>query len=147
MEEQPPLHHGNGSHVDPLYHERPKEERDYDGPDAMGFYEEELEEAADATWAEVFHTCCCHSFTEWLQIMLGVVILFVFLYFFLLGLELLSASSKVIGGCTAGSLFGDNTNPIAALMIGILATVLLQSSSTTTSIVVSLVGSGSIPTR
>lgn len=150
MEEQPPLHHGNGGHMDPLYHERPKEEeeeRDYDGPDAMGFYEEDLEEAADATWAEVFHTCCCHSFTEWLQIMLGVTILFMFLYFFLLGLELLSASSKVIGGCTAGSLFGDNTNPIAALMIGILATVLLQSSSTTTSIVVSLVGSGSIPTR
>ena len=40
-----------------------------------------------------------------------------------------------------------NTNPIAALMIGILATVLLQSSSTTTSIIVSLVGAGSIPTE
>ena len=38
--------------------------------------------------------------------------------------------------CKAGALFGDDT-----LMIGILSTVLLQSSSTTTSIIVSLVGS------
>jgi sodium-dependent phosphate cotransporter len=34
-------------------------------------------------------------------------------------------------------------NPIAGLMIGILGTVLLQSSSTTTSIVVAMVSSGS----
>jgi sodium-dependent phosphate cotransporter len=44
-----------------------------------------------------------------------------------------------MGGCAAGSLLGDIQNPIAGLMIGILATVLLQSSSTTTSIVVGLV--------
>lgn len=49
-----------------------------------------------------------------------------------------------MGGCAAGSLFGDDTNPVAGLMIGILATVFLQSSSTTTSIVVSLVGAGSV---
>lgn len=64
-----------------------------------------------------------------------------FLYFFLVGLELLAFGAKVLTGCTAGELFGDDTNPVAGLMIGILATVLLQSSSTTTSIVVSLVGS------
>ena len=50
-------------------------------------------------------------------------------------------SAKVMSGCKAGELFGDDANPVAGLMIGILATVLLQSSSTTTSIVVSLVGS------
>jgi len=54
----------------------------------------------------------------------------------------LGSSAKVVGGCTAGSLFGDDTNPIGALMIGILATVLLQSSSTTTSIIIGLVGGG-----
>jgi sodium-dependent phosphate cotransporter len=59
----------------------------------------------------------------------------------MVGLELLSASAKVLTGCTAGNLFA-NTNPIAAVMVGILVTVLLQSSSTTTSIIVSLVGSG-----
>ena len=48
-------------------------------------------------------------------------------------------------GKAAGKAFGENeilSNPVAGLMIGILGTVLLQSSSTTTSIVVSMVGSG-----
>lgn len=35
------------------------------------------------------------------------------------------------------------TNPVAGLMIGVLVTVLVQSSSTSTSIVVSMVGAGS----
>ncbi|KAL3924753.1 MAG: hypothetical protein SGILL_000848 [Bacillariaceae sp.] len=60
---------------------------------------------------------------------------------------MLGTGAKVMGGCTAGSLFGDDTNPVAGLMIGILATVLLQSSSTTTSIIVSLVGAGSVSVR
>ena len=107
----------------------------------------EEEDIADATWGEVCHSCCCHTPKEWAWIAVGVVALCFFLYFFLLGLNLLGSSAKIIGGCTAGELLGDDTNPIAALMIGILATVLLQSSSTTTSIVVSLVGSESIATR
>jgi sodium-dependent phosphate cotransporter len=41
-------------------------------------------------------------------------------------------------------LFDQITNPIAGLMIGILATVLVQSSSTSTSIIVSLVGAGAM---
>lgn len=108
------------------------------------FYEEGAEEIGDATWGEVCRTCCCHTPQEWLWISVGFLFLLMFLYFFLLGLELLGSSAKVLGGCTAGSLLGDDANPVAALMIGILATVLLQSSSTTTSIVVSLVGSGSV---
>jgi sodium-dependent phosphate cotransporter len=55
----------------------------------------------------------------------------------------LGASAKVLTGCTAGALFA-KTNPIAGLMVGILVTVLLQSSSTTTSIIISLVGSGGL---
>ena len=111
------------------------------------FYEETPEEIGDATWGEVARACCCHTPKEWGIIFVGIVILCFFLYFFLLGLELLGSSAKVIGGCTAGSILGGETNPIAALMIGILATVLLQSSSTTTSIIVSLVGAGSIEVR
>lgn len=98
----------------------------------------------DATWNEVFQTCCCHGPKEWVLILLGVSIVLFFLYFFLFGLDLLGSGAKVMGGCTAGELFGDDTNPVAGLMIGILATVFLQSSSTTTSIVVSLVGAGSV---
>lgn len=108
------------------------------------FYEESPEEIGDATWAEVGRACCCHTPKEWGILFIGVCMLCFFLYFFLLGLDLLGNAAKVVGGCTAGSILGGETNPIAALMIGILATVLLQSSSTTTSIIVSLVGADSI---
>lgn len=94
---------------------------------------------ADATWGEVAKSCCVHTPQEWGFIALGTLLVLFFLYFFLLGLELLGNSAKVVGGCQAGELFGDDLNPIAGVMVGILATVLLQSSSTTTSIVVSLV--------
>eukprot|EP00977_Amphora_coffeiformis_P000082 scaffold19_cov169-Amphora_coffeaeformis.AAC.7 len=46
-----------------------------------------------------------------------------------------------MSGCAAGELFGSDLNPLAGIMIGVLSTVLLQSSSTTTSIIVTLVGS------
>ena len=39
---------------------------------------------------------------------------------------------------------GDDMNPVSGLMVGILCTVCLQSSSTTTSIIVTLVGAGAI---
>lgn len=98
------------------------------------------DEFGDATWGEVCRTCCCHTPEEWGMIAIGIVCIATLLYFFLFGLDLLGTGAKVMSGCRAGTLFGDDTNPIAGLMIGILATVLLQSSSTTTSIIVSLVG-------
>jgi sodium-dependent phosphate cotransporter len=73
---------------------------------------------------------------------IAVSILLFFLYFFLVGLDLLSEAAKALTGCVAGGIFGTDTNPIAGLMVGIIATVLLQSSSTTTSIIVTMVGSG-----
>jgi len=102
------------------------------------------EEETDATWGEVCRTCCVHDATEWGYIFIGLVGVLFFLYFFLVGLDLLGNGAKVLGGCTAGALFGDSSNPVAGLMIGILATVLIQSSSSTTSIVVSLVGAGTV---
>jgi sodium-dependent phosphate cotransporter len=110
----------------------------------------EIEDAAeigDASWEEVCRTCCCHTPMEWLQVLGGLVLVLFFLYFFLLGLDLLGTGAKVMGGCTAGALFGDETNPVAGLMVGVLATVLLQSSSTTTSIVVALVGADAVSVR
>jgi sodium-dependent phosphate cotransporter len=101
----------------------------------------------EATWAEVCNACCIHTPEEWGYAFLGLLAVLFFLYFFLFGLELLGSGAKVLGGCSAGELFGDETNPIAGLMIGILATVLLQSSSTTTSIIVSLVGADSVSVR
>jgi solute carrier family 34 (sodium-dependent phosphate cotransporter) len=94
----------------------------------------------NATWGEVFSTCCVHSPEEWGYIAVAVCLVLFFLYFFLFGLELLGTAAKVMTGCQAGELFGNDTNPVAGVMVGIISTVLLQSSSTTTSIVVSLVG-------
>ena len=78
----------------------------------------------DATWSEVCQTCCIHTPQEWGLIAIGIIAVCFFLYFFLVGLDLMGSAAKVLGGCTAGSLFGDQTNPVADLMIGILATFL-----------------------
>ena len=110
----------------------------------LDFNEETSEEIGDATWAEVCRICCVHTPQEWGFISLGLLGVVFFLYFFLFGLELLGSGAKVLTGCAAGALFGDDTNPFAGLMIGTLTTVLLQSSSTTTLIIVALVGVGSI---
>jgi sodium-dependent phosphate cotransporter len=81
------------------------------------------------------------------MIFVGLVGVCFCLYFFLFGLDLLGSGAKVIGGCTAGALFGDSSNPVAGLMVGILATVLIQSSSSTTSIIVSLVGANAVSVK
>lgn len=96
------------------------------------------------TWREVCRSCFVHSPSEWGRISLHLLGVCVCLYFFIFALELLGEGAKVLTGCSAAGLFGDNTNPVAAVIIGMLVTVLLQSSSTTTSIIVSLVGSSAI---
>jgi sodium-dependent phosphate cotransporter len=113
----------------------------------VDFADENTEEIGDASWSEVCHTCCVHTPKEWAVIFFGIFMVCFFLYFFLLGLNLLGSAAKVLGGCAAGSLFGDDTNPVAGVMIGIICTVLIQSSSSTTSIIVSLVGAGSVSVK
>lgn len=69
------------------------------------------------------------------------------LYFFFVSIELLSLSFKLMGKGFAVSLMGATANPIAGLFIGIVATSLVQSSSSTTSILVGLVAGGTISIR
>ena len=73
---------------------------------------------------------------------LGVVLGLI--YIFLVGVSTLEAGIRFLGEDTQESLFSAATNPIAALCIGILGTVLVQSSSASTSIIVGLVASGVI---
>lgn len=68
-----------------------------------------------------------------------ICLLLALLYLFLVSLGFISNSLTVLTGKSAGQLFEDNQSPIVGLMIGVLATVLVQSSSTTTSIIVTLV--------
>jgi sodium-dependent phosphate cotransporter len=107
------------------------------------FADETVDEIGDATWGEVAKACCVHDAKGWGVIFVGTCAAL----FFLFSLELLGNSAKVLGGCSAGGLLSDQTNPVAALVIGELATALVQSSSTTTSIVVTLVGAEAVSVR
>ncbi len=66
------------------------------------------------------------------------------LFVFFLGLELLGSSFKLMGRDVASTLIETTSNPFVALFIGILATSLVQSSSTVTSLTVSLVAGGGL---
>ena len=67
------------------------------------------------------------------------------LLFFLGGITCMGTGFKALGKPFAMNLMAATSNPIVALMIGILATSIIQSSSTTTSIVVGMVASGTLP--
>ncbi|XP_030621352.1 sodium-dependent phosphate transport protein 2A [Chanos chanos] len=76
---------------------------------------------------------------------LKIPLLFLLLFTFICSLDTLSSAFQLAGGKVAGDIFQDNailSNPVAGLVVGILVTVLVQSSSTSTSIVVSMVSSG-----
>eukprot|EP00090_Calanus_glacialis_P001344 TRINITY_DN10955_c0_g1_i3.p1 TRINITY_DN10955_c0_g1~~TRINITY_DN10955_c0_g1_i3.p1 ORF type:complete len:539 (-),score=124.86 TRINITY_DN10955_c0_g1_i3:137-1753(-) len=64
------------------------------------------------------------------------------LYFFICSLSFLSDSFRLLGGKNLGALFKNSellNNPVVGVMIGVLVTVLVQSSSTSTTIIVGLV--------
>ncbi len=74
--------------------------------------------------------------------LLGLALL---LYAFLVSIGMLGASFKLFGGGAVDGLIESAKSPLVGLFVGILATTLAQSSSTTTSIVVAMVGSGAMP--
>ncbi len=61
---------------------------------------------------------------------------------FLGGVKLLETGIKGLGKDFTDGLFQNVTNPLAGLFVGVLATVLVQSSSVTTATIVGLVASG-----
>jgi sodium-dependent phosphate cotransporter len=65
-------------------------------------------------------------------------------YTFLVGVSLLESGIKVMGADTQERLFQGVDNPLAGLFVGILGTVLVQSSSASTSVIVGLVASGAL---
>ncbi|MBL7008536.1 MAG: Na/Pi symporter [Planctomycetes bacterium] len=73
-----------------------------------------------------------------------IALLVALLYLFLVAIKLLEGGIKMFGEGTAEGLFTGVANPFAGLAVGILATALMQSSSATTSIIVGLVGSGTL---
>jgi len=79
------------------------------------------------------------------RILMGIakaIGLLALLYFFVCSLDLLSLGFRIVGGRTTGKIFQQSDliqNPVVGVMVGILTTVLVQSSSTSTSIIVSMV--------
>jgi sodium-dependent phosphate cotransporter len=76
---------------------------------------------------------------------LKVLFFLAMLYLFFFSIELMSTAFKMAGRGFAETLIETVSDPIAGLVLGFLATSLIQSSSTTTTIVVGLVASGQLP--
>ena len=78
-------------------------------------------------------------FLSWLAVLSLV-------YLLLVGIGVISRGFRAAVGDEAEQLFAFAENPFLGLVVGILATALVQSSSTTTSIIVGLVAGG-LPVR
>ncbi|KRY73626.1 Sodium-dependent phosphate transport protein 2A, partial [Trichinella pseudospiralis] len=82
--------------------------------------------------------------------MINIILILGLLYFFVCSLDLLSKSFTLIGSRIIENMFYNNKilqSSMARVMVGLLATVLLQSSGVSTSIVVSMVASGAIDVK
>jgi sodium-dependent phosphate cotransporter len=66
------------------------------------------------------------------------------LYLLISAVNVMSRGFRLMGDDAAHQLFAFASNPIVGLAVGILATVLIQSSSTTTAITVTAVGTGAL---
>jgi sodium-dependent phosphate cotransporter len=78
------------------------------------------------------------------DLILRFITIVVLLYLFLIGVKCLSSGVKLMGGDFAKTLFEMSNQPLISLMAGMLATVLFQSSSVTTAIIVGLVSGGTL---
>ncbi len=66
------------------------------------------------------------------------------IYSFLVGVGSLETGINLLGADVHETLFSTVTNPLAGLFVGILGTVMVQSSSASTSLIVGLVASGAV---
>merc|ERR1719335_1824006 len=83
-------------------------------------------------------------------LLLKVVLALLILYLFIISLGLMANSFRILGGKTSGRAFRDSElfdNPLAGLVTGILVTVLVQSSSTSTSIIITMTAGDLIETK
>ncbi len=74
----------------------------------------------------------------------GSFIIFLLIYTFLLSIKLMGVSFQAFGQGFAETLINMTSNPFSGLLIGIVATSIIQSSSVTTSLVVGLVAGGAL---
>ncbi len=82
-----------------------------------------------------------------LSLIANVLSLLALIYIFLLAIALFGAAFKLFGKEFSRQLIQTTTDPVLGLLIGLLATSLIQSSSSTTSIVVGMVAGGALTVR
>jgi len=73
------------------------------------------------------------------------ILLFLSVYFFLLSIRLMGKGFELLGGGFSESLLGTISDPISGFFIGVLVTAIVQSSSCTTSILVAMCATGTLP--
>ena len=76
------------------------------------------------------------------ETILKIIAIFAILYLFLVSIGMIGSAFKGMGKEFAVQLIQSNAGPLIGLFIGILATSIIQSSSTTTSLVVGMVAAG-----
>ena len=76
------------------------------------------------------------------ETILKTIAIFAILYLFLVSIGMIGSAFKGMGKEFAVQLIQSNAGPLIGLFIGILATSIIQSSSTTTSLVVGMVAAG-----
>ncbi len=76
---------------------------------------------------------------------LKILVIVLLLYAFLLSIKLIGSSFQLFGKDFAAQLIDSYSNPVLGLATGILATSIIQSSSTVTSLIVGLAGGGVLP--
>jgi solute carrier family 34 (sodium-dependent phosphate cotransporter) len=74
-----------------------------------------------------------------------VLLVLFFLYLFLIGIGFLEAGIAAAGANFQANLMREVSHPISGLCAGLLATVLVQSSSVSTATIVGMVGAGTLP--
>jgi len=79
-----------------------------------------------------------------LNITKRVLLLVGILFVFLVSLNMMSGGFKLLGKDIAEQIISVTSNPFVGLFVGLLATALVQSSSTTTSMIVAIVASGAL---
>jgi sodium-dependent phosphate cotransporter len=80
-----------------------------------------------------------------LAVSLKIVLLILSLYFFVVGVSGMGEAFNMFGSDFARNVMSATKNPFAALLMGLLATSVMQSSAATTTIVVGMVAGGALP--
>jgi sodium-dependent phosphate cotransporter len=84
-------------------------------------------------------------FGGWVTSIQKILVVLGLLFLFLMGIQCLGDGFKLLGRDLLNAFFATTENPFIALMVGILATTLVQSSSVTTAMIVGLVAAPENP--